>query len=209
MAREIAVFMGPDGASVPLDKQGKLVVFRLAQGAWEIAREQDVSLGDAAGMRQLRQKMSAVVRYLNGCRIFVARSATGIPYFELEKAGCSIWEYEGRPSDFLGLVWAREESEQTAEATRVDPELPVPDERSPGNFFISIKEIQSKNAELSSKQILREFIRKGAFRSLHIVCGHIPPWIEVEAERIGLRLETEQMSNNEFAVRLANKVPGA
>ena len=210
MAKEIAVFLGPDGTSAALDMRGKVVVFRLARGAWEVSRQLDVSPGDAGGMRELRQKMAEVIGFLDGCRVFVARAVTGVPYFELEKAGCSVWEYEGQPADFLDRIWALEEADRAAGAPRPGPEqLPVPVERSPGHFFISIMEVQSKNAGASSKQILREFIRKGGFRSLHIVCGHVPPWIEVEAERIGLGFEAEQVSINEFAVRLMKKAPGA
>lgn len=203
MAKEIAVFVGPDGSSALLEKQGKVVVFRLAQGAWEIDREMDVSMGEVKGMRELRQHMAGIVRFLGECRVFVARSATGIPYFELEKAGCSIWEYTGRPADFLGQVWEQEVADRAAEDKQAATEIPAPEERSPGNYFISVKEIQSRNADVSSKQVLREFIRRGGFRSLLIVCGHIPPWVEAEAMRGRLRFEAEQVDRNEYTVKIS------
>lgn len=203
MAKEIAVFVGPDGSSASLEEPGKVVVFRLAQGAWEVDRELEASMGDVKGMRELRQHMAGIVRFLDECRVFVARSATGIPYFELEKAGCSIWEYVGTPDDFLGRVWEREEAERASEDKQAAPGIPSPEETSPGNFFISIKEIQSRNADVSSKQVLREFIRQGGFRSLLIICGHTPPWIEAEAMRGGFLFEVEQVDRNEYKVKIA------
>lgn len=104
MAKEIAVFLGPDGASASLDEPGWVAVFRRAQGAWQVNREKEVAICQAKGMRDLRAKMAEVLGLMDGCRIFVAGSASGIPFFELEKAGCSVWEYPGTPVSFLECV---------------------------------------------------------------------------------------------------------
>jgi Fe-only nitrogenase accessory protein AnfO len=198
MAKEIAVFIGADGTSASLDEPGKIVVYRRAQGSWEPDRERDFSIGRAGGMRELRQKMSEVLQFLGGCRVFVARSAAGVPYLELEKAGHSVWEFGGRPAGFLEHVWAEEERERAAEQTPAAAELPVPEETSPGNFLVNIRDIQGNSADLTSKQVLRPFIAGGGFRSLAILCSHVPPWIEVEALHRGLGFETEQQGRHEF-----------
>ena len=54
----------------------------------------------------------------------------------------------------------------------------------------------------SSKQVLQQFIQSGGFLVLEIVCSHVPPWIEVEAERRGYTLETEQIEKDSVKVRL-------
>lgn len=203
MAKEIAVCVGPDGASTFLDRPGSLVVFRRAGGAWEPAREMGVELGGVGGMGELRRRMDEIVRFLGGCRVLVARGAAGLAYFELEKAGCSTWEYAGRPADFLDLVWEQEEAEQAADSTRAAPDVPVPEERSPGHYFISIKGVQYDNSDLSSKQVLRGFIRRGGFRSLRVACGHVPPWIEAEALSCGLAYEAGEAGRNEYEIRLS------
>lgn len=207
MAKEVAVFLGADGSSASLEEPGKVVVFRRAQGSWETDREREFSIGRAKGMRELRLKMGEILQFLGECRVFVARSATGVPYFELEKAGHSVWEFTGKPAEFLEHVWEEEEKEQAATDTQAPPSIPAPEEKTPGNFFISIKEIQGKNADVSSKQILQQFIRKGDFRTLVIICSHIPPWVEVEAVSRGLVFEAEQTGKNEFKVRIATKQP--
>ncbi len=68
--------------------------------------------------------------------------------------------------------------------------IPAPVEIAFGRFTISIKEIQGNHPEVSSRMVLQEFIRTGAFIELEIVCDHVPPWIEVEAERLGIAIET-------------------
>ncbi len=102
MAKEVAVFLGADGTSVSLDEPGSVAIFRRALGSWEKNREKGFSLGQVSGMRELRLKMGEILQFMDGCRIFVARSASGVPYFELEKAGCTVWEYSGRPAEFPG-----------------------------------------------------------------------------------------------------------
>jgi Iron only nitrogenase protein AnfO (AnfO_nitrog). len=209
MGKEIAVFIGPDGTSAPLDQRGKVVVYRRAQGSWEADRERAFFIGEAGGMRELRQMMGEMLQFLGGCRIVVARSATGVPYFELEKSGRSVWEYTGRPADFLEQVWEGEEKDLAAAKTQEPQALPSPVEQTPGNFFINIKEIQGQSADVTSKQILQQFVRRGAFRTLAIICSHIPPWIEVEATTLGFSFEAEQLGKNEFRVRLAKKMADA
>ncbi|HEY3421530.1 MAG TPA: Fe-only nitrogenase accessory AnfO family protein [Methanocellaceae archaeon] len=206
MAKEIAVFIGADDASTSLDEPGKVKVFRRALGSWELNREKEFSMGDAKSMRELRLRMSEIIRFMDGCRVFVARSASGVPYFELEKAGCTVWECEGKPSAFLERVWDQEEKDAMAKAPEPQA-MPAPEERTPGDFFISIKEIQRNTPEVTSKQVLRQFIRSGAFRTLEVVCGHVPPWLEIEAVDGGLTYEAEQLDKNEFKVKIAKKTP--
>jgi len=150
-----------------------------------------------------------MLQFLGGCRVFVARSATGVPYFELEKAGLSVWESEGWPADFLEHVWAEEERERAAEKASAVPDVPVPEETTPGHFLVNIRDIQGNSADITSKQVLRQFIAGGGFRSLAIICSHVPPWVEVEALHRGFGFETEQLDRHEFRVRVFKKAAGA
>ncbi len=206
MAKEIAVFLGADGSSVSLDEPGSVTIFRRALGSWEKTREKGFSLDQVNGMRELRLKMGEILQFMDGCRIFIARSASGVPYFELEKAGCTVWEYTGKPTDFLEHVWEQEEKELEMAKTLAPSVITTPEEKTPGNFYISIKEIQRNTPEVTSKQVLQQFIRSGAFRTLEILCGHIPPWLEIEAVDGGLVYEVEQLNKNEFKVKIAKKI---
>ncbi len=200
MAKEIAVFLGPDGSSASLDEPGKVAVFRRAQGSWQVNREKELSMGQASGMLELRKKMAEMLQLMDTCKIFVARSASGVPFFELEKAGCSVWEYTGQPAGFLEYVWDLEEQEKAVAETVTIPGMPAPEERTPGNFYISLIDVQRNNAEVTSKQVLRQFIGQAGFRTLEIECSHIPPWIEAEAMNRGLSYTAEQLSVNRIKI---------
>jgi len=206
--QEIAAIIGPAGDSIPLSEPGTVVVYRKARGSWEKDREMAFAIEPARGLRDLRNKVEELKILLRDCRVFVAKSASGALFFELEKARFSVWEIEGTPAEFLDSVWRDEKAEQAEECIFPDAGIPAPIELSPGHFTISIKEIQGKRPEVSSKQVLQDFVRKGAFDKLDVLCDHLPPWIEVDAERCGYSIDTEQIAKNEVKVRLTKNARG-
>ena len=200
--QEIAAILGPDGATVPLSEPGTVVVFRRVRGAWEKDREAPFSIEQARGLRELRLRVEDLRSLLRDCRVFVAKAASGALFFELEKAKVAVWEIAGTPDVFLDTVWRYEKREQAAECAAPVSGIPAPEESAPGRFFISIKEIQGNRPEISSKQVLQEFVRRGSFAELAILCDHLPPWIEMDAERRGYLVTSEQRGKNEVLVKL-------
>ena len=205
--QEIAAIIGEDGGSIPLSEPGTVVVYRRVRGRWEKDREIVFAIEPARGLRELRKKVEELRALLRDCRVFVAKSASGALFFELEKARFSVWEIAGTPEEFLDSVWRDEKAEQM-QVLPPEASIPAPTETSPGHFTISIKEIQGKRPEVSSKQVLQEFVRRGAFAELDILCDHLPPWIEVDAQRCGYEVETEQIGKNEVNVRLTKNARG-
>ncbi|MBP1928303.1 Fe-only nitrogenase accessory protein AnfO [Methanolinea mesophila] len=201
---EIAVMTGGDGHTVPLNEPGTVVVFRRSQGTWKTDRSLPFALDEEDGLSGLRRKMADLIAFLGDCRAVVAASASGAAFFELEKARCPVWEISGTALGVLDEVWREIQDE---EATLTAPQargagIPAPRETSPGKFAISIKEIQGTRPEVSSKQVLRQFVRRGEFTELEILCDHVPPWIEMDAECMGLTLDSERTGPDEVRVRL-------
>ncbi|MCL4440281.1 MAG: nitrogenase [Firmicutes bacterium] len=180
MRAEIAVHVGENGRTASLYEKGKVTVYRRNNGSWSPVREKDFMLDRGLGMRETRERMREVAAFLSGCGVFVGLNVTGVPYFELEKSDLSIWEYQGRPGDFLDVILEKEEEEQLHRDSREKISIPVPEEVSGGCFRVSIKKIQEENTGITSKQALLPFIRQGGFYSLEILCSHAPPWLEAE-----------------------------
>ncbi|MGA2918804.1 Fe-only nitrogenase accessory AnfO family protein [Methanoregula sp.] len=203
---EIAVITGKDGLTVPLTGPGTVVIFRRAHGIWKRGRTFPFSLEPEKGLQGLRRKVAELGTFLGECRTFVARSANGAIYFELERARCHVWEIAGRPEEFLDSVCleVKENGERDActLAATTDAGIPVPLETAPGKFTLSIMDIQRKRSGVNSKQVLQQFIRRAGFTELEIICEHIPPWIGFEAEFLGIRIETGQSAPHEVRVLL-------
>ncbi|AEF94009.1 Nitrogenase iron-iron accessory protein AnfO [Desulfotomaculum nigrificans CO-1-SRB] len=205
MPKEIAVYMGDNGETTSLYQNGKVMVYQRNQGCWRVSRERDFSLGDNFNIKALREIMDELIEFLGHCKTFVGLSITGIPYFVLEKSGCSIWEFEGNPLDFLDYILAKEEEEQRENSQQNSTILPTPVETFSGCYRISIKEIQEKNLGVSSKQVLLPFIRQGKFYSLEVLCNHVPPWLENEILLNQLESRTEVIARNEVKLVMTKK----
>jgi Fe-only nitrogenase accessory protein AnfO len=206
--QEIAAIISTDGASIPLNEPGNVVVYRRVRGTWQKDREMAFALSPEQGLRELRGKMEELKSFLRDCRIVVAKSASGALYFELEKARCSVWEIAGTPAEFLDTVWNAEKTEQDTACMPADAGIPEPREIAPGKYYISIGEIQGKRPEVSSKQVLQQFVQQGCFTELAIICDHVPPWIEVEAERRGYGIVSEKTGQNTVKVVLTKSSGG-
>lgn len=115
MSSEIAVWVNENGETTTLNTPGKIVVYRKWQGNWKADRDKVISPPSTGGMSMLRRLMSEVLEVMGKSKIFVAQKVTGIPYFELEKSTCSVWEMPGKPEDFLDYILSCEEKEQSTE----------------------------------------------------------------------------------------------
>lgn len=182
MAREAAVFINEHSLTEIFGEPGRVRIYRRRQRTWTVERETDFVLTAEGGLKGLRQQLGGLVAFLGDCRIFVARSMAGVAYYELEKAGFNIWEQDGEPLAYLEEVWAEEERARAAKAAPpASASEPLgPAEKAPGHYFISLKEIQAKNAGFTTKHVLQPFLRRGRFTVLEVVCDHLPPWLEMD-----------------------------
>lgn len=199
---EIATIIGDDGRTAALTVPGTVVVYKRLKGMWNIERKMRYSPDENDTLSDLRKKIRELISFLEECRIFVAQSATGALYFELMKAGCSVYESLERPEDFLEDVLDQEEKEQINKLSKRADAIPGPYERAPGEFVVSIKEIQGVMPGITSKQILQGFIREGNFHLLEVICDHIPPWLEMESEQKGFHIESEARTDHEIRLLL-------
>lgn len=205
MAQDIAVCLGKNGLVSSLYDASSIVIYRKKQGRWLAGREKKIRLDQQGGMVGLRKQMAEMNLFLGECKIFVGWAVVGVPYFELEKMQCSIWEFEGAPLSFLDYVLAQEEDKVAKNQSPVSSALPIPVERENGDYYISIKEVQENGSGVTSKQVLMPFLRQGNFYSLEILCNHIPPWLEVELTSGNLKSQVEKKSPTETHVYISKR----
>ena len=192
MPNEVAVMLGADGKTVSLNEGGILTIYQrngchCSGFHWQQSREKHISLGEIRGIKELRVKMAEVIAFMGDCRQLIIRNVTGVPYFELEKAGFNVWEADGNPLDYLDQV-DLESNNSIENADEENHEVPVPLEVFPGCYRISLAEIQQNHTHFTSKQVLLPFLHQGNFHLLEILCDHIPPWLEaglISGEYIG------------------------
>lgn len=205
VAQDIAVCIGDNGATSSLYDGSAIVIYHKEQGSWQSGREKKIALDKQSGMVGLRRQMAEIIHFLGECRIFIGWAVVGVPYFELEKVQCSIWEFEGAPLSFLDYVLAQEEDKLANSPAVTSSTIPVPIERENGDFYISIKEIQQNGGGITSKQVLLPILRQGKFYSLEILCNHLPPWLEVELKDGNLVGRIEKITPTETHVYIGKR----
>lgn len=204
MAKEIAVHTLGTGETAAITQPGKITIYIRRNGKWNVERELDFCLEQEKGLRAMRHQMAGVIDYLGACKVFVAGSITGVPYYELQKAGLSVWEFAGKPEQFLDHVLETEETEQRKKTVPVA----VPKLKSLGNglYRISIKEIQENDTGITTKQVLAPVLRQGNYYQIEVLCNHVPPWLEAEAMAGSIQYATEKISAGEVRVTIQKPV---
>lgn len=201
MSIEVAVFAGGTGETVSIYEPGNLTVYTKKNGTWTVLREAVFVLARDTGLNALRRQMEDMLAFLDGCAVFTARSIVGIPYYELEKAGCSVWEFAGKPQEFLDYILSQEEEAQREQPACASA-VPVPVDAGEGRYQISLKNVQASANGVTSKQVLLPFLRKGEFYSLEVMCNHVPPWLEAEFLGGSLSGLTERTGTDEVRITI-------
>ena len=206
MAKEIAVLTAVDGQTAPMDQGGLLRVYRRQEGRWKEDRSMPLLMAAGRGLAGLRKQLAAMVSFLADCRVVVAATITGVPYYELEKAGCSLWEMQGAPAAWLDEVLSGEEAQAATKAPAETLALPTPEDLGEGRYRISIREVQRASGGITSKQALQPWLQGQKFASLEILCTHVPPWLECEWQSGGSFAGVkEKLPSGEWKVLLQGK----
>jgi len=185
MPDEIAVMVGRDGQIASLNEDGQIILYQRRGCScsgyhWHRSRDMNISWQGVQGIRELRERLEKAIEFMGDCRVFITSHVSGVPYFELEKAGFSLWEASGDPGSYLDEVAVQETqgNPEKSHSCEMNDELPAPVEVFPGCFRISLREIQRDNTRFTSKQVLLPFLQRGNYRVLEILCDHVPPWLE-------------------------------
>lgn len=205
MSGQIAILVGKDGMTASLEGECRLSIVQKNISEWREVRSLTIAIDQEQGLGGLRQSIKTILDFLGDCRIFVGRTVSGVLYYELEKAKCSVWEMAGQPADFLAVVLAKEqENPRRSYVEKKQQCLPELGDLGNGRFGISIKEIQESGTGITSKQVLMPILHRREFSELEIGCTHVPPWVECELSSGSLQGKIEKMGPNETVVTIYN-----
>lgn len=205
MAREIGAFVDETGRAAALSQPCSLRIFRRDRGQWRLDRSASLNLADASGLADLRRRMAEIIVVFGDCKTALAAAFQGAALHELEKAGIELWEVDGEPTELFDTILL--ETEKAAQESNKAAALPFPvlENLGEGKFSLSIAEVQRSSGGLTSKQVLLPILQQGSFRELAVMCTHVPPWLEAEANSRGWRLRTEKTDGSKFIATIEVK----
>jgi len=204
---EIAVFQDMSGKTQSITEPGIIKVYSRGNGEWKITKEIIFRIDNVAGLKAIRGNIINMAESLEDCKVFVGREIKGMTYNILDGMGFNTWELEGIPKELLEFVFEREEQEaKTMEMEKLEGDIPIIKMVKDGYYSVNLKKIQKNKENLTSKGILIPFLRNTIFYQLEIICGHIPPWLHAEFEKLNLKMVSTPISQSEIKVTVYPKV---
>lgn len=192
---KIALYLQDGYSTVSFLKANMLVIYE-KETEWRSIRTIPIDFSGTGGLSVLRSGVQALITQLGDCSIIAGKSLTGIAYAEFDKAGFSIFDIDSvQPDIFDGIL---RDIAQNDEKLHIKEEMirqarPVETEV-PGIYFLDLTALQTECPGISSKKALTDFLNSTPFLELHLVCRHLPPWLENVPLDIKARNSGEQVT---------------
>ncbi|AGK98269.1 Fe-only nitrogenase accessory protein AnfO [Clostridium pasteurianum] len=209
MNTKIGVLIGKNNETTTIYESGIVMVYEKKEKEWNVVSEIIFNMNTAEGMQAVHKKVEKLIESLEDCKIFIAKRVEGVPYTVLKKAGFTIAEAEGKPSEFLDefleIFEEKKRKKLEEEAKNIQNTEPV-ELGEPGNYFIDLKKIQEENPGISSKKVLLPFLNNKTFYELKVSCSHIPPWFENELGNLNMKMSSNKINGDIYEVTISHKV---
>lgn len=184
---KIAVWVDEQGMTTSLGQPGFVDVYTREQGQWLRCQQIPFALTGETTLSEIRQQTQGMLAQLPDCRHFVARDIHGALLAWLDGTGLTMWKTQGKPEDFLDHI-AGQIPPVLEPVTVLHPVLIEPAEEE-GTFRLDLLAALQGEGSHTSKRLLMPFFEQHAFRSLEIVCDHVPRWFSsLDAKRFAWRV---------------------
>jgi Fe-only nitrogenase accessory protein AnfO len=200
---QIAALVDQHDHTLPFGNNGTVKIFQQTDNQWICRKTVTLDLHDNVSLALIRSTVHQLAKQLNECKNIVLRRSPGIFNAILqEELGIKVWNAGGSVYNSLQQIagQAAADSRKMAPACNSCVEYdnkiyptPVGDVWS-GLFFINLIEVQQKNTNLNSKEILLPFLQqKHDLVELEIVCLHVPKWLHDTnvLHTLGIEVNTE------------------
>lgn len=209
MNSTIAVLVDSLGQTASLFEATAIKRYGRRGGKWTVIEEYPFRIATAQGVKALRESLVETIAALGETKTIAGKEIAGLTYNILDTAGFRIFEAEGMPEVFLdSIANATEENMESLLQPMQETQTAACPKQTEieGNYYINLKELQIHNPEITSKKVLLPFLKNESFYELEVVCSHIPPWLERDFDKLGLKFDAVQTSQNECRVKIFRKV---
>lgn len=179
---QIAVF-SRDRELVPFAECNMAAIYKRIEEGWEIIRTDSFFPLTGKTIKERRGEADKISDLIKEVTAIACKEITGIPFSVFDRKGYCIFSIEDISNETLnGIITDIEESD---EKKRLMEEMlkgacPV-ETQTPGVYMLNLKELQKEYPDISSKKALKPFLSDTPFLELHLICEHVPPWLERDA----------------------------
>ncbi len=207
--KSVSIFLNSQGLTASPEEEGFIRIYAhdSAANCWELTKEFEFSLVKSKSISEMRGAILNMVQRIGDCRVFAAREVAGQLYSVLEANRFSIYEAVGRPEQFLESILASEAEADKSTVEKGPREIPAYPEKTgvEGIYFVNLKAALNSDPGLTSKKVLMPFLAEKNFKTLEVICDHVPRWFADEFQKQGLLSEVSKLDNNEYKVVISVK----
>jgi len=177
---KIAVFTNKASEICDFFDAGKFLIYEKKSDKWEITGKPEFEKIVPSAPAQTRKTTGGLLPLIEGCDIIAGGALVGIPYSVFDMAGFHIFQIESiSDSIFDEIVKDIQNADaQNNLKERIIKEARPVETGTPGMYTLDLIALQNECPEVSSKKAMADFLENTPFLELHLICKHIPPWIE-------------------------------
>ena len=180
----IAVFAdGSHSPAVPYEAE-RVIFYAKRDVAWAETASQQIQPLDGTAPDAAASFLTNITALVGDAQAVAGASVSGQLYTALNRLGKHIFEIsEITPEQLSGIAEdiAAEEARCALAAEAFAVTRPVETEIQ-GVYSLDLVTALETYPELSSKMILKPFLKNTPFTELSIICRHLPPWLPLETE---------------------------
>lgn len=180
MAMDRVAVFSREKEMVPFVSCNKVDIWEKQNEIWEIVRTASFSPLQGITVKELREETEKISLLAEEAKAVVCGEITGIPFSVFNMKGYCIFSVEEINNETLdGVITDIEESD---EKKRIRDEMlknagPA-QTQTPGVYILNLQDLQKECPDISSKKALVPFLLSTPFLELHLICAHVPPWLE-------------------------------
>lgn len=196
---KIAVFTLDSGLICPFFEANGFLIFEKDESGWRVGRKESFAPFLPASPAVLRAAATELLPVISDCDILAGGELSGIVFSVFDRAGLHIFEIGAINDVILDSMTADvadANAQQNIKEKIVNDVRPVP-AGTDGIYFLDLVLLQTECPEVSSKKAMKDFFANTPFLELHLICRHIPPWIENEGN---LQIKAQQKDGGVYAV---------
>jgi Fe-only nitrogenase accessory protein AnfO len=195
----ISVILNSLGDTAPIWGDAcRIQVFTHEAAGWEARESIPIRFDRTKPFASLRGEITEIAEKLGDAKILVGQSISGLAYQIFDRMGFQVIETDRFSPRLLDRIWneigeadrRRADEEATVRKAALPRETEIP-----GQFFLSLIELQQKSPDISSKMALQPFFDTTPFDCLTVLCRHLPPWLEPYISGKGWHLESQTAEN--------------
>ncbi|WP_461248449.1 Fe-only nitrogenase accessory AnfO family protein [Treponema sp. R6D11] len=177
---KIAVFTNKEGKICDFFDSCKFIIYEKKSDKWEVTGETEFEKIIPSAPMQTRKKTGELLPLIDGCDIIAGGLLVGIPYSVFDMAKKHIFQIDEINGETFEEIIKEIQSadDQNNLKERIIKEARPVETSTPGVYSLDLIALQNECPEVSSKKAMADFLENTPFLELHLVCKHIPPWIE-------------------------------